>query len=165
MSIFKGIKGKVTATIMVGAMVTGAGAAAASGFSEHIYDKVTGVVSKAADYAAFFVNKNAEKQEDAVEAKVASEFDSAARESAKHFSNELNRGYSEVNSYSTGYQGDIEAAANQYIEYTKGEITKSVDAEVYEAKMEIDAAAKAKADLLLDKTSNSIGTVPAQPAE
>jgi hypothetical protein len=164
MSILSSLKGKVAGTIMVGALVTGAGAAAASGFSDHIDTAAKEVGNKAAALAAFLVNQNAEVKEDAVEKKVQDEFARVGTEAAVHFGSEVSRGNNAVNTYATGYQTDITNTANAYRDYAKGQITGAVNTEILEATNEIDAAAKAKASALI-ASANAIIPVWTQPAE
>jgi hypothetical protein len=163
MGVFKSVKGRVAGVIMVGALVTGAGAAAASQFSDVMGPAIDGLANKAAAYVGFEVNKNAESKEDAIEAKVQSEFNTAAGAAINHAGSEITRGNNEVNGYASGYQTDIENAADTYLEIAKTKMTNAANDEVFEAKGEIHAAATAKANALIAPFVNA--SVPSQPAE
>lgn len=163
MKIFAGVKGKVMIGAMAfGLLTTGAFAGASNPtFTDHVQSKINTLIGKAAGWAGYTVATNAENQEDAVETYVQDQFNGAKTSVSNDFATKTAEGNRLVNEYATGYKAEVKDVADAAKLKASTDIQTAVTTEVDEAKSEIDAAAKAKADALL--AANNVGSAPAHP--
>lgn len=149
-----------TAGIACGLLFGGAVAGASSeSFSSFLNGATNTLFEKVANLAGYQVYRHGETAKADVESHVEAQANRAGGAVGGHYVTETNRGTGEVTSHKNALKNEITAAVAAEEADAKSRITEAVNEEVTLTNSELDAAAQAKAQSLLDALNGSI-TMP-----